>query len=169
MSASLLIQSIPGFEESTVVFPLKRLRYFFPPLLVLFPISVLTSLEAHGCSAGEVGYRMLGWLQAAWQQTAFCPCNSPGLFRSGLPPPPHKGCEVGWPRGGSCPLCHRDALPWLSTAWVMGSGQRPEADLRRDAWGPAGCPKAGLGCLSCGCGLMQGSKLDLGQNICFQV
>lgn len=161
MSTSLLIQSIPNFEESTVAFPLKSLCYFFLSL-ILFPISVLTSLKVHCCSAGEVGCRMLAWLQAAWWQTTFCLCNIPGLFRSGLPPPPHNGCEVGRPQGGSWPLCPREALPSLSTTWVMCSGQRPEVDLQQDAWGLAGCPKAGLGCLSCGCGLMQGSKLDFG-------
>lgn len=63
MSTTLLTQSIPDFEESTVAFPLKSLRHFFLSLL-FFPISVLTSLKVHCCSAGEVGDRMLGWLQA---------------------------------------------------------------------------------------------------------
>lgn len=38
---------------------LKAYVIFFPSL-VLFPTSVLTLLKVSCCSAGEVGYRMLG-------------------------------------------------------------------------------------------------------------
>lgn len=61
MSTSLLVQSVPDFEESTVAFPLKSLCYFFPSL-VIFPISVLTSLKVH-C------FLQRGGLQDAWLAT----------------------------------------------------------------------------------------------------
>lgn len=162
LSTSLLTQSIPDFKRSNDASSLKSICYFFPPL-VLFLTSVLTLLKARCCSAGEVGYGMLGWLQAAGWQTALCLCVCViALFCPGLPFPPHNACEVGWPMAGFWLLCHREAWPSLSTTWVMCSRQRPEVGLQQDVWGLAGCLKACLGCLSCGCALMQSSKLDFG-------
>lgn len=152
LSTSLLIQSIPNFKEVLVLSHLKAYVIFFP-LLVLFPISVLTLLKVHCCSSGEVGYRVLGWLQAAGWQTALCLCNSPALFWAAFPFP-----QRLW--GGMTQGRILAALPSLSTTWVMCSRDRSEPAA--GYLGAAGCLKAGLGCLSCGCALIQSSKLGFG-------
>lgn len=103
-------------QESTVAFLLNSLSYFFL-LLVLFPLSVLTSLKVHCCRAGEVGYEMLSWLQALWWQAAFHLSNSPWLFHAGLPSAPHSGCAgrdaTSEDAGCSVPAqpCQHSALP----------------------------------------------------------
>lgn len=134
MSTSLLTQSIPDFEESTVAFPLT----------LIFPIVGFASCFSLDITEGAVLFCRRGELQDAWLVTGsmmadcFLSLQEPRTISAA----PHNGSEVGWPQGRSWLLCHGEALPSLSTTWAMGSSQRAEVEQQQDAWGARRLPES---------------------------
>lgn len=144
MSTSLLIQCIPDFEESTIAFPLKSLCYF--PLFFPWFYFQFQSWHHWRCTAVLQDRRLQDGLVGYWQHDgrllSVCAIAWDCFFWAASPSP-----KQLWEGAASWLLCHREALPLLSTTGVMCSSQRPEAPCSRvfghwqAAWRPV-CPLA---------------------------